>query len=110
MKLETIVEIKTNVALFYQLVEKMSSYFGSSEYIMICVLLQNAAHNAFHCVNSPTTEEAEKELYNIQSLLKALAEYYPLPHCYFEDWVYTEYSNILDGIAMSEELDEETFI
>lgn len=108
MKRSTIIEIKKQLSEFYLVVNKVSNHFNYAKYSMISVILQRAAHNAFGCINAPSTKEAEKELYEIKDVLKALADYYPQPHSYFEVWVYIEYSHILDGLAMSEDMDSQS--
>lgn len=103
MKPETLSAIKCQLAKFYKVIDELTEYFDSPQYITIAVLLQNIAFNGSDCVDYDHNKEVQR-LYKVQKLLKSIAQY---NNSYIENWVSEEVHTIIQGEMMSEMLEEE---
>jgi len=100
MKLETLKHIKSQLASLYKLVDaiaKERKYLPG--YMIVAIFLQNAQFNSLNCANF-NLEEEEDQLHSIQRILKLFKEY---DKGSFYEFVYKEYTAILEGNIMAEE-------
>jgi len=100
MKLETLKHIKSQLASLYKVVyaiAKERKYLPG--YKIVSVFLQNAQFDSLNCANF-NLEEEEDQLYSIQRILKLFKEY---DKDSFYEFVYKEYTAILEGNIMAEE-------
>jgi hypothetical protein len=92
MKVNTLILIKKEIRAFQAIVQDISNHWKSDNYATISVLLQNAG---FDMTSSKSFDlkQAEKELYDILSILKKISEY---KKSHFENWIYSEVNNIIN--------------
>lgn len=102
MKLETLKRIKSQLVSLYKLIDTIAKERKDLPgYMVVSVFLQNAQFNAqFNAFFN--LEEEENQLYSIQRVLKLFTEY---DKDSFYEFVYKEYTAILEGNVMSEEVE-----
>lgn len=100
MKLETLKHIKSQLASLYKVVYAIAKERKHLPgYKIVSVFLQNAQFDSLNCANF-NLEEEEDQLYSIQRILKLFKEY---DKDSFYEFVYKEYTAILEGNIMAEE-------
>ena len=108
MRPETLKHIKDSVRPLYNLANELAKfrdYFPG--YMVVAVLLQNAATDSSDCSNYNHETEV-KELHSILDILASFANYEPNDSFY--QFIYKEYKMILDGYIMSEAYEEAPYI
>jgi len=99
MKEDTLLTVKNELAGLYKAIQAVNKVWDNPVNQMVEVLVQNSLGDNRHTVGYSHENEC-KSIYDIYNALKGLKEY---SKYHFTDWVFMEYSSIVDGYVMSEE-------
>lgn len=109
MKLETLKHIKSQLASLYKLVYAVAKYRSNIPgYMVVAILIQNAQFKSVDCVNFDLEKEVD-EIHAIQKILHLFVQYpaHPNDNDSFYEFVYKEYTAIVEGNEMAELIENE---
>jgi hypothetical protein len=104
MTLETLKHIKSQLASLYKLVYAIARHRSNIPgYMIVAILIQNAQFKSVDCVNFDLEKEVD-EIHAIQQILHLFVQY---DDDSFYEFVYKEYTAIIEGNEMAEEIEKE---
>lgn len=104
MTLETLKHIKSQLASLYKLVYAIARHRSNIPgYMIVAILIQNAQFKSVDCVNFDLEKEVD-EIHAIQKILHLFVQY---DNDSFYEFVYKEYTAIVEGNEMAEEIKKE---
>lgn len=103
MNYNSLMQVKKDMQRFLPVLEKVVRYFNLPQYVLLVVLIQNAAFDGSNTVGYSIPNDINK-LMEIKDIIKSLKEYSGQPG-YIESWVCDELEFSILGSIMTEDIE-----